>query len=83
MWCGCYTQVTVRRWNRTAAECYLRDCICEGCPIYERYFRPVNGKCCMKWAVMEMVRKFGIPEALKKIKGRLKKLIIEETQNER
>jgi hypothetical protein len=37
----------------------------------------------MKWAVMEMVRKFGIPEALKKIKGRLKKLIIEETQNER
>lgn len=55
-----------RRWNPTAEDCYRRGCVCEGCYIYELYFKPYGAKCQMKYAVMELVRKFGIPDKLNK-----------------
>lgn len=54
----------LRRWNETAKDCYMRGCICKGCPIYELYFKNSIKKCQMKGAVVELVRKFGIPEDL-------------------
>lgn len=53
----------VRHWTKTTAECYLRGCICKGCPIYELYFKEKNN-CQMKYSVIEAVRKFGVPETL-------------------
>ena len=74
----CYYEHQIRRWTATAKECYLRGCICnaevfggiEGhmrpdfspCPIYELYFKSKRQKCQMKHAVLELVRKFGIPK---------------------
>lgn len=53
----------VRRWNRTLADCYLRGCVCEGCPIKETY----DGFICRcKGYVLEAVRKFGVPESLER-----------------
>lgn len=54
----------VRRWNKTLADCYLRNCICKGCPIKETY----QFKCRCKIYVVEAVRKFGVPEGLLKKK---------------
>lgn len=55
----------VRRWNKTLADCYLRNCICEGCPIHETY----QFQCMCKKYVIEAVRKFGVPEELLKKRG--------------
>ena len=45
-------------------ECYLRGCICEGCPIYENYCKLGGWTCQMKAAVLATVQKFGIPQNL-------------------
>lgn len=71
------TTLQVRRWTQTAIDCYKRGCICSGevlggtdgalssdfapCPIYENYFKDSKKKCKMKYAVLESVRLFGIP----------------------
>lgn len=55
---------SIRRWSDTAKECYKRGCICNGCSIYESFFKTNKRKCLMKNAVLEMVRKFGITEDL-------------------
>lgn len=60
--------LNVRRWNKTAEDCYILGCNCSKCPIYEIYFKDKPQKCFMKYAVWEMVRKFGIPDNLKKTK---------------
>ena len=46
-----------RAWTQTAKECYLRGCVCQGCPLNEVMETP----CRMKMAVFELVRKFGAP----------------------
>lgn len=56
--------IQVRRWNKTAADCYKLGCDCQKCPIYETYFKGKPYKCQMKIAVFEMVRKFGTPDSL-------------------
>lgn len=57
---------SIRRWTKEAKNCYMRGCICEGCPIYELYFKGTKQKCKMKLAVIETVRKFGITDDMKK-----------------
>ena len=54
--------ITVRRWTESAIDCYKRGCVCEGCPIYEQYFKGSKRRCQMKAAVIESVRLFGAPK---------------------
>jgi len=54
--------ITINRWTDTAIDCYNRGCVCEGCRIYEEYFRGTKQKCQMKRAVLESVRLFGAPK---------------------
>lgn len=56
----------VRHWTQTAKECYLRGCKCVGCPIYEAVFRHNRLRCKMKLVVIELVRKWGITNDLRK-----------------
>ena len=46
-----------RVWTQTAKECYLRGCVCSGCPMREQ----LETNCYMKAAVIELVKKFGAP----------------------
>lgn len=52
---------TVRRWSKSAIDCYQRNCVCKGCFYYETYFRTNGLKCNMKASVLELIRIFGIP----------------------
>lgn len=61
-----YTTYYIRDWNNTAKDCYKIGCVCQDCPIYELYFENSNKKCQMKYVVREMVRRFGIPDDLKR-----------------
>ena len=51
-------------WTPTAYECYKRGCVCKGCPIQEI----MECRCDMKRAVIELVRKYGIPKKDYKLK---------------
>lgn len=51
----------VRRWTKTAQNCYLIGGRCEICPCYELMKNQPKG-CQMKAAVLELVKKHGIPE---------------------
>lgn len=51
---------TYYRWTRSAIECYLRGCNCEGC-IYKKFFDNSTFKCQMKAAVIQLVTQFGAP----------------------
>ena len=51
-----------KNWTPTAIECYKLGCICTKCNLYHIYFRNTNIKCRMKDTVIELVRKFGIPD---------------------
>lgn len=55
------TAATQRKWTRTAAECYLRGCVCQGC-FFADFFSRRPYKCQMKAAVIELVRLFGTPQ---------------------
>jgi len=48
------------RWTDTAIMCHKRGCKCKGC-FYENFFSDKNQKCQMKAAVLELVRKIGLP----------------------
>lgn len=53
-------------WNKSMVDCYKRGCVCQGCRIYHLYFEPRKSKCFMKSALIEMIRKFGLPDELQK-----------------
>ena len=56
-----------RRWTKTAITCYLRGCICEGCPVkavMDTLSSPLSRICKMKHSVLESVRVLGKPEGL-------------------
>lgn len=61
-----YSTFYIRRWNRTAEECYKIGCNCQRCPIYEHYFKGSKETCKMKGFVIEMVRRFGITDEMKR-----------------
>jgi len=46
------------KWTRAAADCYFLGCQCEKCEV----FRIIGKKCKMKYTVLELVRRHGIPE---------------------
>lgn len=50
-------------WTEDAITCYKRHRICNGCEISEL----TSGKCKMKEAVIQLVRKFGIPKTERKL----------------
>lgn len=54
----------IRRWTKGAIECYMRGCVCEGCPVYEQIFKYYPRGCQMKAAVIATVRKFGITDSM-------------------
>lgn len=56
----------IRRWNKTLAECYMRGCVCKGCPIYENIFAHNKMACQCKHYVIAAVCKFGVPESLQR-----------------
>ena len=62
-----------KRWTISALECYDRGCVCSGC-FYDDFFGKGNFKCQMKFTVLELVRRFGIPteeERILILKGRI------------
>lgn len=61
-----YGNYHLRRWTKSAIECYARGCVCQGCPIYESFFQDKPRGCQMKFAVIASVRKFGILDSMKK-----------------
>ena len=61
-----FSGTSIHRWTQSAKECYIRGCVCKGCPIYELYFKHSNENCRMKNAVLESVRKLGITEDMKR-----------------
>lgn len=63
----------IHKWTTSAIDCYKRGCVCKGCPIYERYFKTKYQGFGMKIAVIESVRKLGLPFEL-----RNRKQIIED-----
>lgn len=50
---------SIQRWTEGAINCYKRGCVCKNCPIQE-FIK--SQKCQMKSAVIELVKKFGIPQ---------------------
>ena len=53
-----YKYTSQRRWAQSAIECYSIGCNCSKC-----YLREIlHGKCKMKGAVLELVRRFGKPQ---------------------
>lgn len=62
----------VRFWTIEAAKCYLRGCVCKGCPHEEGF--PVSTDtdalkrpCQMKATVLELVRRWGSPTASRQV----------------
>lgn len=47
-----------QHWTEDAVNCYKRGCICKDCPILDLI---TSQKCQMKYAVIELVKKFGTP----------------------
>ncbi len=56
------SETITKTWTQTAIDCYKLGCKCSKCNLYKIYFAPNRGKCRMKETVIELVRKFGIPQ---------------------
>lgn len=56
------SKTTSKNWTPTAIECYKLGCNCSKCNVHKIYFVGRTFKCKMKETVIELVRKFGIPE---------------------
>lgn len=59
------TAVTKYKWTNQAKDCYMRGCVCRGCPVYECYSKG-SWTCQMKTAVLALVARYGIPKELEK-----------------
>jgi len=55
-------ETTSKNWTQSAVDCYLLGCNCAKCDIYRIYFSKNLYKCRMKYTVIELVRRFGIPK---------------------
>lgn len=51
-------------WTKQAKDCYKMGCCCPVCEIYQNVFKESGYKCQMKYVVLELVRRKGIPEEL-------------------
>ena len=55
-------ETTSKKWTQTAIDCYTIGCNCAKCNIYKIYFSASFGGCKMKYTVIELVRKLGVPK---------------------
>jgi len=55
-------ETVTRVWTQSAIDCYEIGCICAKCHLYKIYFSHNEQKCYMKKCVIELVRKFGVPQ---------------------
>ncbi len=55
------SETNSKNWTQSAVECYQIGCNCSICGINKLYFTGSNSKCMMKYTVIELVRKLGIP----------------------
>lgn len=46
------------KWTKSSIDCYLLGCQCEKCEVY----RIIGKQCRMKLAVLELVRRHGVPK---------------------
>lgn len=58
---SCHETIS-NNWTPTAIECYTLGCNCAKCNLYKIYFTDSNYKCRMKYTVIELVRKLGVPK---------------------
>lgn len=56
------SETTTKNWTPSAIDCFELGCACSKCFIYKIYFQTSFSKCKMKEAVIELVRKFGVPQ---------------------
>ncbi len=56
------SETTTKNWTQSAIDCYEIGCMCSVCNLYKIYFQNSIFKCKMKEAVIELVRKNGIPK---------------------
>ncbi|MBR1776056.1 hypothetical protein IJ750_03155 [bacterium] len=55
------SETLTRIWTPSAIDCYEIGCRCSVCNLNKIYFRNNPFKCKMKETVIELVRKYGIP----------------------
>lgn len=56
------SETVTKKWTPTAIDCYKLGCVCNKCNLFKIYFINSSTKCKMKETVIELVRRFGIPE---------------------
>ena len=52
----------VYNWTRTAIECYGIGCDCSKCRLTDGLETVNKNNCCMKAAVLKLVKKYGVPK---------------------
>lgn len=57
-----FNKTVVGKWTRGALDCYYIGCTCARCNLYKIYFKETKSVCKMKKIVLELVKRFGIPE---------------------
>ena len=55
------SETVSKNWTPTAIDCYRLGCLCSNCNINKIYFAKSSFKCRMKYTVIELVRKLGVP----------------------
>lgn len=58
------SETTTQNWTQSAIDCFEIGCRCSICNLNRIYFKNSNFKCRMKEAVIELVRKYGVPEGV-------------------
>ena len=53
-----YQNKRMRKWTKTAIECYTIGCDCSKCEINNL----ITNKCLMKYTVLELVKTIGAPQ---------------------
>lgn len=46
------------KWTKSSIDCYFLGCQCEKCEVY----KIIGKQCRMKFAVLELVRRHGVPK---------------------
>lgn len=57
----CIPKSSIKGWNQTARDCFYLKCNCQKCRLYKFYFELSADKCKMKYYVLKLVEKLGIP----------------------
>lgn len=52
----------IMHWTQAMTDCYERNCNCKGC--HTKTLIPSMHKCFAKRAIVEYIKKYGVPEEL-------------------